>query len=114
MNITVTFRHIPSSNPLRRYAEQKVEKFKKFLLEPIDIHVVLTIEKIRHIAEMTLQSKNFSAHGAEENSDLYTAIDNVMDKMEAQLRKHKGKVKAHKSDMKVAEVLSADFSHLEE
>jgi putative sigma-54 modulation protein len=106
MNTMVTFRHIPSSPPLRRFAEQKVEKFKKFLIEPIDIHIVLSVEKIRHIAEITLQSKSFSAHGAEENSDLYTAVDNVIDKIEAQLRKHKGKVKGHKSDIKPVDVLT--------
>ncbi|HCU25036.1 MAG TPA: ribosomal subunit interface protein, partial [Deltaproteobacteria bacterium] len=37
MNVTVTFRHMPASNTLRRHAEEKSEKFMKYLIEPVDI-----------------------------------------------------------------------------
>lgn len=110
MKTTVTFRHMPASNALREHAEEKVQKFLKYLHEPVDIHVILMVEKIRQIAEVNVQSKNFTAHGVEESHDMYTSIDKVTSKVEAQLRKHKEKVKAHKSETKAYEALEATIS----
>src|SRR5207247_2409678 len=77
MNIMVTFRHMPASDALRDHAEDKAQKFMKYLIDPVDIHVVLKVEKIRQIAEITIQSKNFTAHAVEESNDMYTSIDKV-------------------------------------
>ncbi|MCE9625798.1 MAG: ribosome-associated translation inhibitor RaiA [Deltaproteobacteria bacterium] len=107
MKTMVTFRHMPASNALRDHAEEKAEKFMKYLIDPVDIHVVLMVEKIRQIAEITVKSKNFTAHGVEESTDMYTSIDKVTSKIEAQLRKHKEKVKAHKSESKAYEAIEA-------
>lgn len=107
MNCTVTFRHMHSSDSLRDHAEKKVQKFMKYLIEPVDIHVILSVEKIRQIAEINVLSKNFSANAIEESHDMYTSIDKVESKMEAQIRKHKEKIKAHKVEKKAFEVLDA-------
>lgn len=98
MNITVTFRHLPSSDALRDHATDKVEKFKKYLIEPVEIHMVLRVEKIRQIAEITINSKNYRAHAIEASQDMYTSIDKVVSKAFAQVRKHKERVKNHKMD----------------
>lgn len=105
MNCTVTFRHMHSSESLREHAEKKAQKFMKYLIEPVDIHVVMSVEKIRQIAEINLMSKNFSANALEESQDMYTSIDKVMSKMEAQIRKHKEKIKTHKVERKAYEEL---------
>jgi len=110
MKTTVTFRHMPASNALRNHAEEKAQKFLKYLHEPVNIHIILTVEKIRQIAEINVQSKNFTAHGVEESQDMYTSIDKVTSKVEAQLRKHKEKVKAHKSESKAYEAIEATIS----
>src|SRR5262249_31073814 len=107
MNITVTFRHLPASDALREHAEEKAHKFMKYLIEPVDIHITLKVEKIRQIAEVTAQSKNFTANGIEESQDMYTSIDKVISKVESQLRRHKEKVKRHKGDGKAYEALEA-------
>jgi ribosomal subunit interface protein len=107
MNFTVTFRHMHSSDSLREHAERKVQKFMKYLVEPVDIHVILSVEKIRQIAEINLLSKNFTANAIEESQDMYTSIDKVVAKMEAQIRKHKEKIKAHKIEGKAFEALEA-------
>jgi putative sigma-54 modulation protein len=110
MNVTVTFRHMPASDALRNHAIEKAQKFKKYLVEPVDIHIILMVEKIRQIAEINVQSKNFTAHGVEESPDMYTSIDKVASKAEGQIRKHKEKVKAHKSTSKAYEALEATMS----
>ena len=107
MNVTVTFRHMPTSETLRAHAEQRAAKFMKYLRDPIDIHLVLSIEKIRQIAELNVQAKNFSSHALEESQDMYSSIDKVMGKMEEQLRRHKERIKDHKSPLKAYEALEA-------
>ena len=105
MNVTVTFRHLPSSDALRDHAEQKVSKFLKYVKDPVTIHIVFSVEKIRQICEITVNSKNFRTHALEESQDMYTSIDKVISKIETQLRKHKERVKNHKVDNKAFEML---------
>lgn len=96
MQTHVTFRHLAPSDALKAYVENKTQKFEKFLHEPIDVHVVLEVQKIRQMAEITIKAKNFHFHGVEESSNMYASIDLVTDKVERHLVKHKEKVKDHK------------------
>lgn len=96
MHITVTFRHMDSSDALRTYAEEKTERFQKYLSEPIEVHWVLSVEKIRHIADATITGSGVTIKAAEATGDMYSAIDSVLDKLEQQVRKHKEKIKDHK------------------
>ncbi|MBI1911852.1 MAG: ribosome-associated translation inhibitor RaiA [Deltaproteobacteria bacterium] len=95
MNITVTFRHMDSSEALRKYAEEKTERLAKYLVEPIEVHWVLSVEKIRQIADITVTANGVTLKGQGDTSDLYAAIDMGIDKVENQVRKHKEKVKDH-------------------
>ncbi|MEK6790117.1 MAG: ribosome-associated translation inhibitor RaiA [Deltaproteobacteria bacterium] len=96
MQVTVTFRHMDSSEPLRKYALEKSERLAKYLFEPIDIHWTLSVEKIRHIADATASANGVAIKAQCDTQDMYSAIDMVMDKLEKQVRKHKEKVKDHK------------------
>ena len=113
MNVTVTFRHLPSSDALRSHALDKVDKFKKYLNEPLDIHIVLAVEKIRQIAEITVNSKNYRTHAVEESQDMYTSIDKVVSKLETAIRRHKEKVKNHKIDHKSFDVITSTIPVLD-
>ncbi|WP_305041238.1 ribosome hibernation-promoting factor, HPF/YfiA family [Geoalkalibacter sp.] len=97
MQIAVTFRHMEASDPLRAYAEEKLERVKKYIDEPIDAQVVLSVEKkIRHRAEVALVAKGITIKGTEETNDMYAAVDAVVDKIERQLKRYKEKIKNHK------------------
>jgi putative sigma-54 modulation protein len=96
MHVNVTFRHIGSSDSLKRYAEEKTERLAKYLIEPIEVHWVLSVEKIRHIADATVTANGVTIKGQEATGDLYSAIDKVLNKLEKQVRRHKEKVKNHK------------------
>jgi putative sigma-54 modulation protein len=97
MQINVTFRHIEPSLPLRAYAEGKISRVKKYLEEPIEAHVVLKVEKFRHIAEVSIDANGMRINGAEETEDMYSAIDLLADTLEGQVRKGKEKVRRRKS-----------------
>ena len=77
MQINVTFRHVEPTPALRAYAEEKLERVKKYLRRPVDAHVILSVAK-------------------EETHDLYSAIDLALDKLEHQAQKLKARRRDHK------------------
>ena len=103
MQITTTFRHIDASEALKSYAEEKLSRVQKYIDEPISAQVFLTVEKIRHIAEITITAKGITIKASEETNDMYAAIDAVLDKIERQLRRYKEKIKAHKPSSEAQE-----------
>lgn len=104
MNVTVTFRHMDSSDALRAYAEEKSGRLARYLVEPIEVHWVLSVEKIRHIADVTVVAGGVSIKAKEDTADMYSAIDLGLDKIEKQVKKHKEKVKDHKSHTEPSEI----------
>jgi putative sigma-54 modulation protein len=97
MQIAVTFRHMESSEAVRSYVEEKLAKVKKYIEEPIDAQVVLSVQKkINHKAEVTMVAKGLTMKSAEEKDDMYAAIDLMVDKIERQLKRYKEKLKRHK------------------
>ena len=98
MDITVTFRHTDPIESLKIYAEEKVSKLKKFLDFPLEAHIVLSVEKFRHIADVTVSVNGTRIKAVEETGDMYSAIDKVMDKVEAQVKKHISKIRNHRAE----------------
>lgn len=96
MQVNVTFRHMESSEALKGYAIEKTERLAKYLFEPIEIHWVLSVEKIRHIADATITANGTTIKAQEATQDMYSAIDMALDKLEGQVRKHKERMKDHK------------------
>jgi putative sigma-54 modulation protein len=96
MQIMVTFRRVEPTEGLRRYAEQKMRRVHKFLRRPIDAHVILSVLKHRHIAEVQVSANHLNITATEETDDLYSAIDLAMSKLERQIKKRVAKVKDHK------------------
>ena len=97
MQVAVTFRHMDSSEPVRSYVAEKMLRVKKYIDEPVEAQVVLSVEKkIRHKAEVTLTAKGITIKAAEQTEDMYAAVDGVLDKLERQLKRYKEKIKKHK------------------
>jgi putative sigma-54 modulation protein len=98
MNISITFRHMPISEPLREYAEKKLSAVFEHFPQVETCHIVLNVEKIRHIAEVVLTVKRHGRIEAKDESDgMYKSIDNVADKIERQLNKLREKKVDHKA-----------------
>jgi len=87
MEISFTFRHMEPSTELRSYVEEKVYKVKKYFDSPVEAHIVLKIEKFRHIADMTISIDGNKIKAVDESGDMYSSIDQAMDKIEEQLRR---------------------------
>ena len=98
MDIMVTFRHMDPIESLKTYAEEKVSKINKYLDSPLDAHIVLSVEKFRHQADVSLSVNGTRFKGVEETGDMYSAIDQVMDKIEKQVKRHISKTRNRRSE----------------
>jgi putative sigma-54 modulation protein len=98
MQVSVTFRHMNSQEALKEYVSQRVSRVKKYLDNPLEAQVILSVEKFRHIAEVSITGDGISIHGEESKEDMFSAIDLVMDKIERQARKYSKKIREHKSN----------------
>lgn len=97
MQVTTTFRQMEQSEALKSYAEDKLERVKKYIDDPINAQVFFAVEKkIRHIVEIVINAKGISTKASEATNDMYAAVDAVIDKIERQLKRYKEKIKAHK------------------
>lgn len=113
MQTTVTFKKMDTSNSLKSYVTKKLDRFDKMLDSPGEVHVVLSVEKIRHIAELNMTCDRIKIHAKEESESMYSSIDTLMDKVKAQIKKHKEKIKRHMSGNKESiknEPAGNDFS----
>ncbi|MGK7345720.1 MAG: ribosome hibernation-promoting factor, HPF/YfiA family [Candidatus Nitrospinota bacterium M3_3B_026] len=96
MQITITGDNIDVTPALRDYTEEKVAKVRKYLNTTISAHVILKVEKLDQIAEVTIHANGTDLHGTEKKDDMYAAVDAVMDKIDRQAKKFKGKMQAKK------------------
>ena len=98
MKITVTFRNTEGENWQKEYVEERLGKLKKYIDNPVDAHVILSVEKFRSTAEINLSSNGLNINSKEEEKDMHLAIDNVIEKLERQLKKRKEKIRGFKNN----------------
>ncbi|MBW2148310.1 MAG: ribosome-associated translation inhibitor RaiA [Deltaproteobacteria bacterium] len=108
MQLSVTFRHMNSQEALKDYAYERVSRLKKFLDHPLEAQVILSVEKFRHIAEVTILGDGVSFNGEESSGDMFSAIDLVMGKIERQARKYHKKIREHKSNTSIKTEFQAE------
>ncbi len=108
MNITVTFRNLETTQALKDYSAGKLDRVRKYLVKPREATVVLSMERHRHVAEVTINAKDTTFKGTEKADDMYAAIDLVMDKVERQARKYKDRRKQKKGRAPTREAMMAD------
>ena len=96
MQVDYTGRQVEVTPAIQKFTNDHLAKIRKILGEAIDVHVILTVEKHRHMAEINLKSRSFKINGIEETHDMYTSINAVLEKIERQALKLKGKKIARK------------------
>lgn len=107
-DVSVTFRHLEATPALKAYAEEKAAKINKYFGGLNEVNVVLSLEKHRYMAEITLKAGRTTVNAREETSDMYSAIDLVVDKINRQIKKYKDKMKNHKSSPADKKIASRD------
>lgn len=96
MQINLTGRHVDITPSLRSYVLNKFEKLERHFDSMTNVHVILTVEKERRIAEATVNVNRGSLFADARNEDMYAAIDSLIDKLDRQIKKHKEKLNDHR------------------
>ncbi len=100
MQTSVTFKNLDPSENLKSYVGDKLDRFDKYLYNPAEANVVLSVEKFRHMAEINIIGDRLNIYGKEVTDDMYSAIDIALDKLEKQIIKNKQKIRKHRSGAK--------------
>src|SRR5436190_6669751 len=97
MKIDITGRHIDVTEPIRKFTTDRIERLRGIGDDIMEAHFILTVEKHqRHVAEANIKTRHDFHHCAEVSTDMYTSIAAVLDKIEKQILKSKGRVMARK------------------
>jgi putative sigma-54 modulation protein len=101
LQINVTGRHISVTEPIKDYARKKLESIGIDFPKVIDAHVILDVQKYRHICEIILTCANhIHIEAVEESENMYASIDVCVDKLARQMRKYKTKLQRHHRNRK--------------
>ena len=96
MEVEYTGRQTDVPPAIRKLAERKLKKLEKLVGRPLRAHVILTVDRHRHIAEVSVHSPRLEMTATEETADMAASLGLVMDKLLRQAQKHAGKRQSHK------------------
>ena len=95
MQLNVTGHHVEITSALHDYVSSKLEKLERHFDHVTNVHVVLSVEKLRQKAEATISITGNNLFADAEDADMYAAIDALIDKLDRQIKKHKEKLTDH-------------------
>jgi putative sigma-54 modulation protein len=96
MHVIITGHHLEITDALKAQVDAKFEKLARHFDNVTDVHVILTVEKLVQKAEATLQIAGAKLFAEDHGEDMYAAIDNMVDKLDRQITRHKEKHLAHR------------------
>ncbi len=95
MQLNLTGHHIDITESLRNYVDDKMERIERHFDKVTNTHVILTVENVRHKAEATINMRGNNVFAESTESNMYAAIDSLVDKLDRQVKKHKEKITDH-------------------
>lgn len=95
MQLNVTGHHVDLTSSLKGYVEKKLDRIVRHFDHVIDVHCILTVEKLRHKAEATVLLSGGTVYADAVEQDMYAAIDALADKLDRRVKKHKEKASDH-------------------
>ena len=97
MQINIDGHHVELTDSMQEYIRSKMTRIERHFDQVVDVHVVLSVEKQRQMAEATIHVAGNNLHAHSESEDMYAAIDALLDKLDRQVKKHKEKLTDHRA-----------------
>lgn len=107
MNLNMTGHHLEITPSIRDYVSSKMTRINRHFDHVIDVSMILSVEKLRQKIEANVHLSGKDIFVESENTDMYAAIDLLVDKLDRQIIKHKEKVK-NKHDISALKRISTD------
>lgn len=98
MNLTITGHHLEVTPAIREYVTTKLDRVIRHFDHVTSVSVILSVEKLRQKAEVTLHVRGKDIFVEAESEDMYAALDTLIDKLDRQVLKHKEKSGEHSRD----------------
>ena len=95
MQINVTGHHVNVTEAMRNYVNSKFERLERHFDHVTDTHVILSVEKLRQKAEATVHITKHKLYADAVDENMYASIDELVDKLDRQIKKHKEKLTNH-------------------
>ena len=115
MNINIRGKKIEVTDAIKNYIEEKIGRVEKYLKnDDLDAHVLIKLRGRDQVVEVTINTNHFVLRAEEAGSNLYAAIDKVVDKLERQIRKNKTRMHKKINKEKIIEFELSDISDIEE
>lgn len=102
MEIRTTARHFELTDNLKKFAEEEIKRLEKYYDHIIDCHLTMSVEKSRQIAELTVKVYGTVLTSKAKAFDMYIAVEQVISKMETQIKKYKSKLREKKTARKAS------------
>ncbi|PPD51098.1 MAG: ribosomal subunit interface protein [Methylobacter sp.] len=96
MQVIVTGHHLEVTEALKTHIDARFEKLARHFDNVTDVHVILSVEKLIKKAEATLKLNGATLFAEDHQEDMYAAIDEMVNKLERQITKHKEKHAVHR------------------
>jgi putative sigma-54 modulation protein len=91
MNLNLTGHHVDITPAIRDYVMNKIERITRHFDQVIDVTVILSVEKLKRKAEANVHVSGRDIFCVSDHEDMYAAIDALVDKLDRQILKHKGR-----------------------
>ncbi|MBI1905356.1 MAG: ribosome-associated translation inhibitor RaiA [Rhodocyclales bacterium] len=98
MNLNITGHHVEVTPAIREYITGKLDRVIRHFDNVTSIGVIISVEKLKQKAEVTLHVRGKDIYVESDDSDLYAAIDSMADKLDRQVIKYKQKNQEHHHD----------------
>ena len=95
MQLNVTGHHVDVTTSMKGYVEKKLDRIVRHSDHVIDVHCILTVEKLRHKAEAKVLLNGAMVYADAVDMNMYAAIDALADKLDRRVKKHKEKLADH-------------------
>jgi putative sigma-54 modulation protein len=102
MNLQISGHHLEITPAIHAYVTGKLERVTRHFDNVIDVNVILSVEKLKQKAEVTVHLSGKDVYVEAIEDDLYAAIDSLSDKLDRQVQKHKQKVQDHHRGSKIS------------
>ena len=89
MNINITGHHVEVTPAINDYVTAKLDRVIRHFDSVTSVHVILSVDKLKQKAEITLHVKGKDIYADSIEADLYAAIDTLIDKLDRQVLKYK-------------------------
>lgn len=95
MQINITGHHVELTPALRAYVTEKLQKLVRHFDQVISVNVVLNVEKLEQRADATVNAAGRTLFATDTADDMYVSIDGMVDKLDRQVRRYKGRITNH-------------------